>query len=394
MNGYFRYAAVIIIGATMLACNLGSALTPQNPTEPPLPTANPTSPSDLLPETDQPTPTEGAISGSETSSTLDICALVTKADVEKFFGEPAGDPKPVNSGCTFTNAKDGLYAFSLGAAQEKEASAVMQGQALLLGMAGVKLDEAAMARLKSLADALDYKGYFTELATQSKSSTNISAKLFGGGGNDLTYWAWITVPPRATGAFVAVRGTTLVSLYVVVPESQTADAMLTTANNLAGEIFKKLPEKFTIEAGSTPSSSQEQTGQATATLSSGASPQPPAASTGKTPTLAGKVTLPAPTLLSPPNGAQINDYPRNITLTWSAVPGARKYLVEIMACSSTNPENCFSHPMLEKNTRESLKNSYSFEFIGMQPGKWRVFPMTADSQMGTPSEWWTFTCTK
>jgi methionine-rich copper-binding protein CopC len=358
----------------MLACNLGSALTPQNPTEPPLPTANPTSPSDLLPEADQPTPTEEAVSGSETSSALDICALVTRADVEKFFGEPAGDPKPVNSGCTFTNAKDGLYAFSLGAAQDKEASAVMQGQALLLGMAGVKLDEAAMDRLKSLADALDYKGYFTELATQSKSSPNISAKLFAGGGNDLTYWAWITVPPRATGAFVAVRGTTLVSLYVVVPESQTADSILTTANNLAGEIFKKLPEKFTIEAGS--------------------SPQPPSTSDSPTATLTGKIALPAPTLISPENGAQINDYPRNITLTWSAVPGARKYLVEIMACSSTNPENCFSHPMLEKNTRESLKNSYSFEFIGMQPGKWRVFPMTADNQMGTPSEWWTFTCTK
>ena len=392
MNGYFRYAAIVIVGATMLACNLGSALTPQNPTEPPLPTSNPTSPSDLLPETDQSTPTaEVGRSVTETFSTLDICALVTKSDVEKFFGEPASDPKPVNSGCTFTNAKDGLYAFSLGAAQDKEASTVMQGQALLLGMAGVKLDEAAMDRLKTLADTLDYKGYFTELATQSKSSTNISAKLFGGGGNDLTYWAWITVPPRATGAFVAVRGTTLVSLYVVVPESQTADAMLTTANNLAGEIFKKLPEKFTIEAGSVPPSSQEQTGQPTATLSAGASAP---VSSGPTPTMAGKITLPAPTLVSPPNGTQIHDYPRNITLTWSAVPGARKYLVEIMACSSSNPENCFSHPMLEKNTRESLKTSYSFEFIGMQPGKWRVFPMTADNQMGTPSEWWTFTCTK
>lgn len=382
---------------SMTACNLSSALFVPRSTEVPLPSAMPSFTPEIVPDSNQPTPTLDA-SGVFTNSisTLDMCTLVTKTDVEKFFNEPASEPKTASGGCLFNNVKDGVYAFSIGAAQDKESSSILQGQALLLGLAGVKLDTAVMAKIKPMAESLDYKGFFTELISASKSSDKISAKMFTGGGNDLTYWAWITVPPVRTGAFVAVRGTTLVSLYLVVPESQAEEAMLTDSNNLAGEIFKKLPAKFTIGTAASTTSGQPSSGSSTPTLvgsSAGQPAQAPAASGEATPTHVPDLSN-VPILISPADGTVSDIYPRTITLTWSPVAGASKYLVEIMACSSTSPDTCFSHPMIEQTSRETASTSYTFNFVGAQPGKWRVSIIDANGVLGTPSAWWKFRFTK
>jgi hypothetical protein len=310
-------------------------------------------------------------------SQVDFCSLVSKADVEKFFGEPSNEPTAMPGGCAFTNKKDGLYAFSLSAGQDKETSNILQSQAMLLGMAGVQLDNESMTKLKSQADAQDFAGFFEDLVALSKKSKTITAQLFAGGGNDLTYWAWITVPPRRSGAFTAVRGTTLVSMYLVVPESQPEETMLNEANQLANTIFGKLPEKFTI--GLAPSAPPAQTAptQAPATPV----PQP-------TPTLV--TGLPAPVQISPTDGKVFEtSFPRTTTFTWSAVPGAKKYIFELMACSNGKPNDCFIWPV-DKPKHEVQSTSYTFGFVGAQPGKWRVTAVDAKGISGTPSGWWTF----
>ena len=314
---------------------------------------------------------------AQSSTDLDFCTLVTKADVEKFFGEPAGDPTSMPGGCAFNNKKDGLYAFSISAGQEKDSINIMQSQAMLLGMAGVKLDADAMAKIKSLAEAMDFAGFFNELVALSKSSSSITANLYTGGGNDLTYWAWITVPPRRSGAFTAVRGKTLVSMYLVVPESQKEETMLDEANKLANTVFSKLPEKFTIAAA--PSSAPAQP----------APTQPPATPVPQ-PTATPDTGLPAPVLESPYNGKIFDQgFPRNTTFTWSAVPGAKKYVLELMACSSSKPNDCFVWPK-DKPKHEVFGTTYTYGFVGAQPGKWRVTAIDAKGVAGTPSGWWTF----
>lgn len=305
---------------------------------------------------------------------VDFCALVSKADVEKFFGEPANEPSAMPGGCTFTNKKDGLYAFSISAGQEKDTVNILQSQAMLLGMAGVKLDADAMAKIKSLAEALDFAGFFNELVSLSKSSSTITANLYTGGGNDLTYWAWITVPPRRSGAFTAVRKTTLVSMYLVVPETQKEETMMDEANKLANTVFGKLPEKFSIAS---------------------VAPTLPAP-TEVPPTLAPPPTatlvpgLPAPALISPADGTIFKTgFPRTTTFTWSAVPGAKKYVVELMACSNSKPNECFVWPV-DKPKHIVTSTSYSYGFVGAQPGKWRVTAVDSKGMEGTPSGWWTF----
>jgi hypothetical protein len=397
MKGFTRYTVIIIAVSSILACNLSSALTAPNPTDVPLPTANPPAAAETVPDLNLPTPTEEVLEADDgIGSTLDMCALITKADVEKFFTEPANEPRPANGSCTFTNAKDNLYAFSVGAGQDKESGSILQSQAMLLSMAGVEMDDAFLAKVKPYEESLDYRAYFTELVAASKSSDTVTAKLFAGGGNDLTYWAWISVPPRRSGAYTAVRGTTLLSMYLVVPESQAEKDMLTMANVLAGDIFAKLPKTFTNGTGTSEPSPQSSAApeQATPTFVVGSSDQPsqpPAISSQPTATPVAQSSN-IPVLLSPANGTEINVFPRTITLTWSPAAGASKYLVEIMACSSTNPENCFSHPMIEQTTRETADTTYTFNFVDKQPGKWRVYPMGADGKLGTPSGWWTFTC--
>lgn len=399
MKRFTRLAAIIMAGTSIIACNLSSALSAPGPTEVPLPTAISSAAPVTIPDLNQPTPTEEeSITDDGSGSVLNMCTLVQKSDVEKFFAEPANEPRPANGSCAFTNAKDNLYAFSAGAGQDAESGSILEGQALLLGMAGVEMDDAFLARLKTLQESLDYKGYFTELVAASKSSDTVTAKLFAGGGNDLTYWAWISVPPRRSGAYAAVRGTTLVSMYLVVPESQSENDMLTSANTLAGEIFAKLPDTFTNNPASAESSSQNTPAplQPTPTLIGANANQPSQSSAGSGQPTATPVTESSkiPVLLSPANGAEINVFPRTITLKWSPASGAVKYLVEIMACSSENPENCYSHPMIEQTTRETATTSYTFNFVNKQPGKWRVYPMGADGKLGTPSGWWTFVCTQ
>ncbi len=397
MSNYFRVLAVIPLVFSILACNFSTALlTPQVAT----PGSGTVLPTAYIPEEtiepvdiNEPTPTSDITSAPEGHA--DICSYVTKEDVEKFFGEPASDPKSANGSCMYTNAKDGLYAFSLGAGQDNDTATILQGQAMLLGLAGIKLDETVTGNLNKLADARDFKGYLSELVALSKSSTTISARLFKGGGNDLTYWAWISAPPRRSGAFLAVRGTTLVSLYIVVPEIQEEKAMLTSANNLAGQIFAKLPRDFSFFPTIAAPESAEQTPvpESIPAVPQETSPsiEPTSPATVSTPTTNAQ-SSDIPVLLTPADGTEINIYPRTITLTWSPVQNASKYLVEIMACSPTNQDTCFSHPMIEQTTRETTAPSYTFNFVGKQPGKWRVSIIDASGKLGTPSGWFRFTC--
>jgi len=387
MNKSIRHLIFIFVTFPLLACNLTNLLNASKASSMDLPSVTPTSEVEKPAETAIPTTVPQAPAQAESASgPLDFCSLVSKSDVEKFFNEPAGEPKASPGGCVFSNAKDGLYAFSFGAGQDKDAANILQGQAMLLGMAGVRLDEAALAKLKSLADALDFKGFFTELVAQSKSFSTISAKMLTGGGNDLTYWAWITVPPRCTGAFAAVRGSTMVSLYVVVPESQKEETVLNEANNLAGAVFAKLPRKFSI-------SSAPQA--AVAQPAAPAQNQPPTAQ--PTPPLVPSSTpvqgLPAPALLTPTEGQVFSTYPRTTNFSWSPVPGAAKYILELMACSTSNTSDCFVWPA-NKPTHEVFGTSYTFNFVGTQPGKWRVTAVGANGVSGTPSEWRMFKYTK
>jgi hypothetical protein len=246
MKHIFRLTIVGLIGFMLLGCNLTSVLEPNAPE----PTSKPveTSPPIIEPEPTReseptPTPVEPV---SLVDGQLDPCALVTSEEAELIMGEPATPPKDINGACTFTNAKNGMYVVSIAAAQDEDTSGVLQGQAMLLGFAGAKVDQEFMERVKPLADTQNYLEFFKELASAAKESPSAKVRLFSGGGNDLVYWAWLISDTRRQGAFVGIRDTTMVNINVVVADTRTEEDMLAAATTLANDIFTRLPQNFTL----------------------------------------------------------------------------------------------------------------------------------------------------
>ncbi len=103
-------------------------------------------------------------------------------------------------------------------------------------------------------------------------------------------------------------------------------------------------------------------------------------------------TLPAPLQVSPANGSTFSNFPRTTTLTWQAVPGAASYTIEIDYYSPGNT-TCSGGNLVGGSLKSSTTTSYTFDFVGAQPGCWRVWAVDGASQPGAKSSWWLFTYT-
>jgi hypothetical protein len=94
--------------------------------------------------------------------------------------------------------------------------------------------------------------------------------------------------------------------------------------------------------------------------------------------------LAAPALISPPEGAVFDYFPRTLALEWAPVAGAVAYRVEwdyqysgIWHAEAANLHGSF-------RTEQPF---YSFDFVGGQPGRWRVWAVDAEGREGPRSPW-------
>ena len=100
--------------------------------------------------------------------------------------------------------------------------------------------------------------------------------------------------------------------------------------------------------------------------------------------------LATPTLIAPTDGSVFDHYPRTTTLEWSTVSGAASYIIEIEYCS---PAGCDDWAVgYSPVTRTTT--SYTFNFVGAQPGRWRVWGVDVNGQDGPKSDWWEFRYTR
>ncbi len=239
MKAKITTLTVLVIG--LVACNLGVTAPAATEIVPVFPDVS----GSAAPTEVQPSPTQVADTPPPVSG-LDPCSLVTAAEAEAILGEPVSAPNAMNGACIYNNARDALYMISAAAAQDQESSGVLQGQMMMLGLAGVQFDEAGVNKLKPLAESLDYKGFFTELVTAAEGAPTLKARLVEGGGSDVVYWVWIPAQNRRQAAFVAARGQTLVNLNLIVADTQAEETMLAASTSLADQIFERLPSKFTL----------------------------------------------------------------------------------------------------------------------------------------------------
>lgn len=100
------------------------------------------------------------------------------------------------------------------------------------------------------------------------------------------------------------------------------------------------------------------------------------------------VMLSAPLQVSPANGASFGNFPRTTTLVWQPVTGAAQYRVQVQYCSDAGATNCTN--LTERLTSD---NFITFDFVGAQPGRWRVQAVSSSGNAGLWSPWWVFTYT-
>jgi TonB family protein len=109
-----------------------------------------------------------------------------------------------------------------------------------------------------------------------------------------------------------------------------------------------------------------------------------------TPRSAPSTPLEAPALLSPPDGSAFYTFPRRLVMRWGPVEGAARYhvMVDYFDGTGWNSDRTGGvvHPVLELNAP-----TYALDFVGDQPGRWRVWAVDATGRLGEKSPWRTFT---
>lgn len=100
----------------------------------------------------------------------------------------------------------------------------------------------------------------------------------------------------------------------------------------------------------------------------------------------------APKLTAPPEGAVFDHFPRKTTLVWARVSGATSYLVQV---DFREPKGWNSELYgRDLPAFETTDPVYDFNFVGAQPGRWRVWAKFADGSEGPKSEWRGFRYTR
>ena len=104
------------------------------------------------------------------------------------------------------------------------------------------------------------------------------------------------------------------------------------------------------------------------------------------------VHLPAPAQLVPADGMVFEHFPRRTRLEWAPVEGAVSYRFEVDYCDGWREgrTGC-PDPQPLAVTRAPIKETaYEFDFVGAQPGRWRVWALDAAGREGFKSHWRSF----
>jgi hypothetical protein len=101
-------------------------------------------------------------------------------------------------------------------------------------------------------------------------------------------------------------------------------------------------------------------------------------------------SLSAPTLVSPAHGSVFNFFPRPVTFVWNPVSGAVSYNFYLEFCLAVGCTQWNSYPAV----RLTAPTYPLSNFVGAQPGRWRVTAVNGIGVESPPSAWWEFRFTQ
>lgn len=98
-----------------------------------------------------------------------------------------------------------------------------------------------------------------------------------------------------------------------------------------------------------------------------------------------------PVQISPTDGTVFDHYPRRTTLAWRSVDGATSYTAEVdcYQCCQSN-QWCADVGQIWLLVPGLPATSYTFDFVGAQPGRWRVWAVDSGGQESPKTNWWEF----
>jgi len=109
-----------------------------------------------------------------------------------------------------------------------------------------------------------------------------------------------------------------------------------------------------------------------------------------TPRQIASAALEAPAVLSPPDGSIFHTFPRRLVMEWAPVPGAATYAVEIDYFEAGLGWNSDRTGGFARTVPTMSAPTYAMDFVGDQPGRWRVWAVDAAGQPGVKSAWLKF----
>ena len=103
-------------------------------------------------------------------------------------------------------------------------------------------------------------------------------------------------------------------------------------------------------------------------------------------------TLPPPQQIAPPDGAVFGHFPRTTVLEWAPVPQAASYSIDRDICQ--NPACIEGQTSPTQPVTNLTSTSYTFNWVGAQPGRWRVWAVNGSGLPGEKSGWREFRFTQ
>lgn len=101
--------------------------------------------------------------------------------------------------------------------------------------------------------------------------------------------------------------------------------------------------------------------------------------------------LAAPVQVSPANGSQFDIFPRTMIFDWKTVSGAASYTIEVDAYHSCQVNKWCSDIGATYLLVPGINaTQYTHNFVGAQPGRWRVWAVSSNGTEGPKSPWWDF----
>jgi hypothetical protein len=101
--------------------------------------------------------------------------------------------------------------------------------------------------------------------------------------------------------------------------------------------------------------------------------------------------LAPPIQVSPGNGQQFDIFPRTMTFDWKAVAGAASYTLEVDAYQYCQANKWCSDVGGTYLVVPGINaTQYTHDFVGAQPGRWRVWAVFPNGTESIKSPWWEF----